>query len=148
MEAVETGEIGLGADDVEHGEILDLFQLVVGRRGQIVEDSEGVGGILQVVFGGLQIGGEQYLCLIVGVAFDGMLERREVGMGGVADNRHLTARVDDVDIESHAVVVRLRLLRYRGQGERETLKSGLLGGDGEGDGGAEAVVVVVDSLTC
>ena len=31
VEAVETGEIGLGADDVEHGEILDLFQLVVGR---------------------------------------------------------------------------------------------------------------------
>ena len=84
--------------------------------------------------------------LVCGVALYGTLEGREVGVRRIGEEGHIAARVNDVYVESHHVV----LGRYLAVGHREThcvsLQAGFVGGQGGGYISAVLVFVIDNTL--
>ena len=143
VQRVETGHVGLCADNVHQGqgggERLHPAE-PFGIAGHIVKDGHIPVLHLLAFGGGGPEGRGKHLHRIVGVAFDSLFQRSEVGMGGCGHNGHFAPTVQHFDNHRAAVVGRGGLAGRGRQGDSVALQPCAVGVEGDVERLAEAIV--------
>ena len=142
MLGVVARQVRLHSNNVHLRQLLGEGHVGMLARRQVVQHHKAV------VFGlELQIaGGQLHLGLVVRVALDGTLQRRQVGMRRIGHYGHLAPRVYHVDIECQHIVVFVHLALDHREADGETLQARLGGGQLHGHGLAVVVAVVDQPL--
>ena len=134
VQRVETGHVGLCADNVHQGqgggERLHPAE-PFGIAGHIVKDGHIPVLHLLAFGGGGPEGRGKHLHRIVGVAFDSLFQRSEVGMGGCGHNGHFAPTVQHLDNHRAAVVGRGGLAGRGRQGDSVALQPCAVGIEGD-----------------